>query len=126
MLSDGIKGRRWLLIRFCLFAALLFFLLPYKMYLWLWLLVVIFIQISGTALTTLSDSTATDVATSYGNAPSVMGAHSFAIDLGSALGPLLGYVLSKNFSLRTPFFLSGFCLILVAFIWSRIKYTLVR
>jgi MFS family permease len=120
-LSDGAKGRRWLLRGCCICASLLFFLLPAKMYLWLWLLVVILIQLTGTALTTLTDATATDVAVKDGNAPAVMGAHALAIDLGSALGPLLGYFLNSSQGLAAPFFLAGACLLAVSLIWHKVR-----
>lgn len=125
-LSDGAWGRRHMLIGFSVMAAVMFFFVSYKMDAYLWLALVLLIQLAGTGITTLVDATGADVASGNANAPAVLGAHSFSIDLGSAVGPLIGYFLNSYSGIHVPFAISGLCLLLIAFMWIQMKNTVVR
>jgi MFS family permease len=115
--SDGPQGRLPLLFFFLFLSALGFLLLPLPLPLFLWLPIIILILISATALTTLVDALAADVARDAATL-SVLTASQIAADLGSALGPLLSYQLIQ----LQGGFLFTYCLgalsyLLVALIW---------
>lgn len=92
-LSDGKPGRQPILIITLLLAALLFSLIPLALPLELWLLLILVILLTATVLTTIIDALACDVAFSS-PAKTFMTTYSFAIDIGAAVGPLLGYTLN--------------------------------
>jgi len=94
-LSDGKLGRQTILIATLLIAAGLFALLPLQIPLELWLLLILLILLTATILTTIIDTIACDVACNY-PAKAFMTAYSLAIDIGAALGPLIGYALNDS------------------------------
>ncbi len=92
-LSDGKYGRKTLLTATLVSAAAAFALLPLPLTLELWLLLILFILLTATILTTVIDAIACDVAFCFSQ-KTFMTAYSFAIDVGAALGPMLGYALN--------------------------------
>ena len=125
-ISDAGGKRRLLLQKFCFAAAFLFLAISYKLYLWAWILLIIFLQFTGTGITTLVDALAADIAAGEKNAPAVLSAHSLAIDLGSSVGPVVGYSLNGYGGIHAPFFMAGFCLFLLALLWRRLPAGLER
>ena len=125
-LSDGKRGRRFFLKTFFGMAALMFFAVSFSMPPILWLSLFIFIQFTGTGITTLVDVAATDIALAKKDYPAVMGAHSFFIDLGSALGPTLGYLLNDYMNIHAPFILAGILLLFISILWINVKDNLVK
>ena len=91
--SDGKIGRHPILTITLICASVLFMLTPFDLPLLLWLLVLIGIQLTATALTTLADAIASDAA-SYSSKVTVMTAYSLSIDFGAAIGPFAGYLLN--------------------------------
>lgn len=92
-LSDGTLGRRGLLLAALTTASVLFFLIPLRLSVGMWLLLILTIQLSATILTTVIDAIACDVAF-CSSQKSLMTAYALAIDIGAALGPLIGYTLN--------------------------------
>lgn len=90
--SDGPGGRRPLFLSSLIGAAVGFALIPFKLPLLIWLVIVLFVQIVFTSLTTLMDALASDVAQQT-SVITVMTIYSVATDLGAAIGPMLGYAL---------------------------------
>jgi len=90
--SDGEKGRKPYFVIFLFIGAISYSLIPFSFNLLIWLPVVIILLISATALTTLIDSIASDAA-KEGNTVVFMTLYSMMIDMGAALGPLLGYAI---------------------------------
>ncbi len=90
--SDGPRGRSRLYGGTLLVAALSFGLMASGLPLLPWLAVTLLVMLLATALTTLTDALASDVA-SAGNVVAFMTRYSIAQDLGAALGPLLAYLL---------------------------------
>ena len=89
----GRLSRQALLTATLLLAAVLFAVIPLQMPLEPWLLLILLILLTATILTTIIDAIACDVA--FGcPAKAFMTAYSFAIDIGAALGPLIGYALN--------------------------------
>ncbi len=119
-ISDGFKDRRFLLKQFCLFSAILFLLIAQKLNLWLWLTIIMLIQISATGITTLVDATAADIASTSQKSNSILAAHSFFIDLGSALGPVIAYFFISYVGFNALFLAVFTCLLIVLFVWHRL------
>ena len=87
--SDGPRGRIPLLTASLLGAGIGFLLIPWPLPLGLWIVAVVWVLLTATSLTTLVDALAADVAKQ--STLAVMTVHSIALDLGAALGPILGY-----------------------------------
>lgn len=92
-LSDGKYGRTTILAATLVSAAIAFALIPLSLPLELWLMLILFILLTATILTTVIDAIACDVACCFSQ-KTFMTAYSFAIDVGAALGPMLGYALN--------------------------------
>lgn len=90
--SDGPRGRSQLYGWALLGAALSFGLMASGLPLLPWIAVTLLVMLLATALTTLTDALASDVA-SAGDVVAFMTRYSIAQDLGAALGPLLAYLL---------------------------------
>ncbi len=119
-LSDGKRGRCWLLKKICFAAALLLLVISFNMPVWLWILTVLTLQMTGTGVTTLVDAAAADIALAKKDAPAIMSAHAFAIDLGSALGPLAGYALNYLLGIHSPFIMAAVVLAGVSWLWQKL------
>lgn len=90
--SDGARGRLPLFILMLVCSAAGYALLPWGAPIYVWIVIVIFVMMTNTALTTLMDAMATDTARTS-SVIAVMTAYSVITDLGAAIGPALIYVL---------------------------------
>jgi Arabinose efflux permease len=115
-LSDGKCGRLIILTAALVCAAALFALIPAPLPLELWLLVIVAILLTATVLTTVIDAIACDVAV-FAPPQTFMTAYSFAIDLGAALGPLLGYTLNAFCGPDTVYWIIAALLTVLAAKW---------
>lgn len=96
-LSDGDRGRLPVFL-FCLaICAIGFFLIPFSFPLVIWSFVIVIVMIAFTAITTVFDAIASDVANNT-NKIKVMTSYTIAIDMGAALGPFICF-----FVLDLPF-----------------------
>ena len=114
--SDGRHGRKKVLLLSLFLAALLFCLLPLDIPLLPWLLVVMGVQVTATALTTLTDAVAADAANRAAKVL-VLTAYSLAIDLGSAIGPIIGYLLNSNLDPYAAYWMAAVSLLALAVAW---------
>ena len=89
-LSDGRQGRFPLLVGAALVGGLCFALVSQDMGLALWIVLVMVLQLTATALTTVADALAADVAVGAAKVK-IMTLYSLLIDVGAALGPVLAY-----------------------------------
>ena len=115
-LSDGMRGRKPYLCAMLVLAAFTFYIIPLNLSLPVWILLLITIQISATALTTLSDALASDAASAYSKTV-VMTSYSFCTDLGAALGPLFAYAAGQAWGIYTVYQLASFLLLILALLW---------
>src|SRR5699024_3817585 len=90
--SDEIGSRIPLFLVALTCATVGYVLIPWKLSIGIWVLIVLFVMMSRTATQTLMDGLASDVAKVM-SVITVMTAYSVATDVGSALGPMLSYVL---------------------------------
>ncbi|MEC0227673.1 MFS transporter [Paenibacillus alba] len=116
--SDGPRGRLPLFGLALLSSAAGYALVPWQLPIYMWCLVILLIMATSTALSTLMDALASDVAR-HSSAIAVMTAYSVATDMGSALGPMLIYLLiDLPGGLKYIYLGSAFLLLLVA-LWHR-------
>lgn len=116
-ISDGPIGRTGMFAAGCFCAAVLFALTTLQLPLLPWLLIIVGIELCCTAMTTLSDALATDVA-SRSQAVVVITAYTLAIDLGAALGPLGGYTVLSLWGMNAAYLAAALLLALFALRWA--------
>lgn len=115
-ISDGKYGRRLILIATLFAASILFALIYLQLPPVLWLALILGILVTATILTTICDAIACDVA--FCSPPKIfMTAYSFAIDIGAALGPLVGYLLNDSCGPYAIYWASSAVLFLLAVKW---------
>ncbi|TPG71049.1 MFS transporter [Brevibacillus laterosporus] len=89
--SDGKWGRRQLLWSSLFCTAICLFFIPIEKSLCWMIVVLLLVQLLATALTTLSDTHASDIAAIHSqHKGTILTAYTMAVDLGAALGPLIG------------------------------------
>ena len=74
------------------------------------------VQVTATALTTLTDAVAADAAMRASKVL-VLTAYSLAIDLGSAIGPIIGYLLNSSIDPYAAYWAAALSLLLLGLIW---------
>lgn len=124
-LSDGKYGRRTMLIATLVVAALAFALIPLPIPLELWLVLILIILLTATILTTVIDAIACDVACCFSQ-KTFMTAYSFSIDVGAALGPMLGYALNDLWGPYAIYWGITLMLILLAAKWLIWPVTIIQ
>ncbi|MBM7573195.1 hypothetical protein JOC48_003746 [Aquibacillus albus] len=114
--SDGPKGRLPpFLISLCI-ASLGFIGITWKLPIMIWVTFPFITLLAATALTTLIDSIAADMAAKT-DTQTVMTYHSVSLDLGAALGPFISYILIElNHGLYITYFGGAFIFICL-FVW---------
>jgi MFS family permease len=110
--SDSSRHRPVILTVILAMASVLFVLIPMKMPASWWLCLLLGVQVTATLLTTLADAIAAEAASHSLRAFKIT-LYSFMLDLGAAIGPLLGYLLD-NRSLYTA---AAIILLLLALSW---------
>ena len=116
VLSDRRFGRRSMMVVSLAFGVVVFGLVALRLPLPLWLAVLIGIQLTGTSLTTIADSVASDTASVRGGRVFMMW-YSFAVDLGAALGPILAYLLNDMWGMDTAYAGTAVLLLSLAVKW---------
>ncbi len=115
-ISDGRFGRRAILAVTLTLAATLFLLIPVQLPVALWFLLIIAILLTATILTTVIDAVACDVACCSPQ-KAFMTAYAFAIDIGAALGPVIGYTLNEIWGPYAIYWAIAGSLLLLAVKW---------
>ncbi|MCS8493412.1 MFS transporter, partial [Pseudomonas aeruginosa] len=93
--SDGPRGRRRFYVAALLVGAMGFGLLSSRLPILAWLAIALLVMLVATALTTLTDALAADVACA-GDVVGFMTRYSIVQDLGAALGPALAFLLLER------------------------------
>ncbi|WP_176222122.1 MFS transporter [Tuberibacillus sp. Marseille-P3662] len=115
-LTDGRMGRHRLFVIALSAAGIGFVLAASITNLWLWLVVIMMIQLFATALGTLNDTIASDTATRYGKVVT-MTTYTVVLDVGAAVGPTLAYALGGWLGLPMLYILLGGFMIAFAGVW---------
>jgi MFS family permease len=116
-ISDRSTHRGQLFAACCWCSALLFCASSLHMPILLLLLLLLGIELCSTALTTLSDALAADLASGT-HTVLVITSYTLAVDLGSALGPMGGYAVINLFGVSAAYAVAGVLLALMGLIWS--------
>lgn len=83
-------------------AAVCFALVIVEVPFYIWIMFLLLLQLTGTALTTIADAAAADAASALENT-AVLTWFSFFIDLGAALGPMIGYFLISLWGIEAAY-----------------------
>lgn len=119
-MADGSWGRGKSTLTSCAVGAVLFCLATLPMPTMLWLAIIMAIQVTATALTTLSDTIASDVAVSSARVK-IMTFYSVLTDLGAALGPMAAYSVSQYVTPYAPCFLAAVMLLAAGGWYGRLR-----
>ncbi|MFD2114394.1 MFS transporter [Paenibacillus yanchengensis] len=117
-MSDGPKGRTPLLFASLMIAAICFALIPWSLPIYIWILIVLFALVTGTAVTTLMDAVASDIGKSS-MVIAIMTAYSVATDLGAALGPMISFWVLEATGGIVPVYSISAILFVVTALWLR-------
>lgn len=128
--SDGLKNRIPLYMSCLLFGGLTFASLSVSLPIIFWVMIVFLVMLVATALTTLTDTLASDVAKSS-SVVSFMTIYSITQDLGAALGPFIAYLFITLENGFNYIFIGGSTLFMLMAIlwlgqWNRTKNTINR
>ncbi|MDR1856288.1 MAG: MFS transporter [Desulfovibrio sp.] len=100
------------------FGGLVFFALTLSLPLPIWFALILALQVSAMAMTTMSDTGVSDVA-SHGMGNSLLIVYAVAVDLGSALGPPLAFALDDRWGVDSGYLASAMCCFVLYFVWQR-------
>ncbi|MCO1671398.1 MFS transporter [Pseudomonas aeruginosa] len=117
--SDGPRGRRRFYVAALLVGAMGFGLLSSRLPILAWLAIALLVMLVATALTTLTDALAADVARA-GDVVGFMTRYSIVQDLGAALGPALAFLLLERPGGFAWLYWGGsLALLVLALLWLR-------
>lgn len=119
-ISDKIGSRGKMLAISCGISAILFAMTTLDVPMLVWILIILGVQMGGTALTTLSDAAAADCAVATGRM-AVMTWFSFAGDLGAAIGPIFALCIASSVGLHTVCWIGAVWLVVFAGYWHMIS-----
>ncbi|KQL52587.1 hypothetical protein AN964_02920 [Heyndrickxia shackletonii] len=114
--SDSRWGRIPLLIIALFSAACCFTIFPLKISMSIFIFILFLFQLTTTLLITMSDSIATDVASGKSQV-TVIAYYTLFVDVGSALGPLLGYVIIDAYGIKWLFWLTVIIIVPLLSYW---------
>lgn len=115
-LSDGKLGRTPFLITALFLGAGWFAILPLDLSPLFWIVVVLFLQLTWTMTVTLTDSLAADVSTKSGKVV-LMTTYTIVVDVGAAIGPSFGYMISDFFSMSALYWITSGLLFCLGLFW---------
>jgi DHA1 family multidrug resistance protein-like MFS transporter len=115
--SDGPRGRLPLYTASLTIAAVALALLPLKLPFAAWLPLLLVAQLANTAIVTLTDALAGDAATGSSRV-AYMTTYTTVVDVGAALGPLLGFALLSQLGLAGLYMLCALLLLVLAALWA--------
>ncbi len=119
--TDGPGGRTPLFMLSLAGAAAGFAIIPWKLPIGVWMLVVIFVMVTATALGTIMDAMAADAAKST-SVVAVMTAYSVSTDLGAAIGPTIIYgVVEAEYGLPATYMACA-CFFVLIGLWYRREF----
>ena len=116
VLSDRRFGRQSMMVVSLAFGVVVFGIVALSLPLPLWLLALIGIQLTGTSLTTIADSVASDTASVRGGRVFMMW-YSFAVDLSVAIGPILASCSNDMWGMDTAYAGTAVLLLILAVKW---------
>jgi MFS family permease len=119
--SDGPRGRLPLYTGSLAIAAAALALLPLELPFAAWLALLLVAQLTNTAIVTLTDALAADAATGSSRV-AYMTTYTTVVDVGAAIGPLLGFALLSRLGLAGLYGLCAALLLLFALFWAALIF----
>lgn len=117
-LSDQKFGRIPLLIFALFLGAICLFIMPLNISFILFVIVIFIFQLVSTLLITTSDSMAADFS-SHSSSVKTMTNYTLFVDLGSALGPLIGYFVIDFIGLHSLYWIAGIIVTSLFIYWYK-------
>ncbi len=117
VLSDRRFSRHSVLTASLGCSALVFALASAHFHAYLWLGLLVVSQLTGTALTTVADAVASDAASAHGDRTFMMW-YSFAVDLGSAIGPVFAYAINGFLGMDAAWLVTALLLAIFTIKWG--------
>lgn len=115
--SDGVNGRVPLYICSLLFGSVTFGLMAYQSPIGLWITITLFVMLSATSLTTLTDTLASDIAKSS-SVVSFITVYSITQDLGAAIGPLIAFfIISFQYGFTIIYVGGAAIFLIISILW---------
>jgi MFS family permease len=111
--SDQSRTRVPILMVTLVACAIMFVLVPLPIPMIAWFSVLLIIQVAATLLTTIMDTIASDLSTQFADRAAVITIYSMMLDLGSAIGPVLGYM----FEIPVMYTAAAILFVMVAGCW---------
>ncbi|GAA0363052.1 MFS transporter [Bacillus horti] len=119
-LSDNLFGRKKLIIFAFILGSLFLLMVTFPLDLWMFILCIFAFQLTSTMIVTLSDSTASDVATNSSKI-GVMTSYTVAVDVGAAIGPLIAFFIIEQAGVQPLYWLAALIYGALALMWTRYK-----
>ncbi|MDQ0888835.1 MFS family permease [Paenibacillus sp. V4I9] len=114
--TDEKRGRKPMFLVGISFAVVLLITVTLQLPFYLWVTLLILLQLTSTISSTMSDALAADTASALPqDRASTMTAYIIMVDLGAALGPLIASPIDEYFGLTTLYYCSAVLLVGVAF-----------
>ncbi len=116
-LADKKQGIRYTLLVPLISAAILFYCATLNLPAYLWLSVMLLIQLTATSLTTGIDKIAYDVATTA-SSKTFLTLYSLSLDIGASIGPVLAFALTSKWGIHSVYLLMSSILMALFITWS--------
>lgn len=114
---DNTNQKNRILSIFLVCAALLYFIIPRNIPLLVWMPILLVHLLVASVLTTIMDAIITDYSSRVLNKVFIMTSFTLIVDLGAALGPIIGYTLEQKIGLANLFGFSGLLCFFLAVVW---------
>ncbi|MBT2643437.1 MFS transporter [Bacillus sp. ISL-41] len=114
---DKTNQKNRILSFFLVCAALLYFIIPKNVPLLVWMPILLVHLLIASVLTTIMDAIITDYSSRVINKVFIMTSFTLIVDLGAALGPIIGYSLEQKIGLTNLFGFSGVVCFFLAVVW---------
>lgn len=115
---DKVQYKQYILAIFLVFASILLLLIPQNMSLTIWLPLVLLHLLIASCVTTIVDTLFAGLASTTKDKVMIMTSYTIIVDLGAALGPLLGYSLEEVIGLANLFMICSFICFVLSLKWG--------
>lgn len=124
-ITDRTQDRYFILIISTAIASISFILISFEMSLFIWLAIILILQITATSLTTIVDALAADIAVNSARVK-IMTLYSLLIDLGAALGPMFAYFMNQYLDPYASYWAAACVLLIITLKYFTKAFCLVR
>lgn len=115
---DKIKYKQYMLALFLVIASILLLIIPMNITIWIWLPIVLVHLLIASSVTTIVDTLFSGLASNAKDKVLVMTSYTIIVDLGAALGPILGYSLEEIIGLANVFMICSLICFILSIKWG--------